>query len=177
MGAGVGVGAVFAACFIAILAYNTWLPALPYLLEREDQVAYYARFQANDLKPEQGLQVVNYLRERVAVGDTIYIWGFRPEIAFMGGWRPATRWQAQFPLVATWYPHEWQQQNVDILWAALPPYALIVRDDYMPWVTGRSDDSYTILQDYTELNNWFIANYDIVATLGDFLICQRKPRT
>jgi hypothetical protein len=175
---GEGWGVRFLAIFfLAILAYNTWLPALPYLLGREDQVAYYGRFQANDLKPEQGLQVVNYLRERVQAGDTIFIWGFRPEVAFMGGWRPATRWQAQFPLVATWYPREWQQQNVDTLWAALPPYALILRDDYMPWVTGQNADSFTILQSYTELNNWFTANYEIVETIGDFLICQRKPRT
>ncbi len=166
----------FVLTFSAVLAYNTWLPAWGYLTGGQTQHDYYAQFQANDLKPEQSLAVVEWLRARVAAGDTLYVWGFRPEVAFMGGWRPATRWQAQFPLVAPWYPQAWQQQNVDLLWAAMPPYALVLTDDYMPWVTGRHEDSHTILQDYTELNNWLMANYDRVHTIGDFLIWQRKPR-
>jgi 4-amino-4-deoxy-L-arabinose transferase-like glycosyltransferase len=167
----------FILTFGGILAYNTWWPAWGYLTGQQTQHDYYAQFQANDLKPEQSLAVVEWLRPRLAAGDTLYVWGFRPEVAFMGGWRPATRWQAQFPLVAPWYPLEWQQQNVDLLWAAMPPYALILTDDFMPWVTGRHEDSHTILQGYTELNNWLMANYDRVHTIGDFLIWQRKPRT
>lgn len=168
---------VFILTFSAILAYNTWWPAWGYLTGQQTQHDYYAQFQANDLKPEQSLAVVEWLRPRLVAGDTLYVWGFRPEVAFMGGWRPATRWQAQFPLVAPWYPHEWQQQNVDLLWAAMPPYALVLTDDFMPWVTGQHQDSHTILQSYTELNNWLMANYDRVHTIGDFLIWQRKPRT
>ncbi len=161
--------------FGAVLAYNTWLPALSYLSGRQTLQDYYAQFQANDLKPQQSLAVVEWLRGRLVTGDTLYVWGFRPEVAFMGGWRPPTRWQAHFPLVAPWYPREWQQQNVDLLWAAMPPYALVLTDDYMPWVTGRSADSHMILQDYVELNNWLMANYDRVHTIGDFIIWQRKP--
>ncbi|MFQ3660440.1 MAG: glycosyltransferase family 39 protein [Anaerolineae bacterium] len=171
------IHAAFILTFSGILAYNTWWPAWGYLTGQETQYDYYAQFQANDLKPEQSLAVVEWLRPRLVAGDTLYVWGFRPEVAFMGGWRPATRWQAQFPLVASWYPHEWQQQNVDLLWAAMPPYALILTDDFMPWVTGQHADSHTILQGYTELNNWLMANYDRVHTIGDFLIWQRKPRT
>jgi hypothetical protein len=171
------IHAAFILTFSGILAYNTWWPAWGYLTGQQTQHDYFAQFQANDLKPEQSLAVVEWLRPRLAVGDTLYVWGFRPEVAFMGGWRPATRWQAQFPLVASWYPHEWQQQNVDLLWAAMPPYALILTDDFMPWVTGQHADSHTILQGYTELNNWLMANYDRVHTIGDFLIWQRKPRT
>lgn len=176
-GRGEVIHAAFILTFGGILAYNTWWPAWGYLTGQQTQHDYYAQFQANDLKPEQSLAVVEWLRPRLAAGDTLYVWGFRPEVAFMGGWRPATRWQAQFPLVAPWYPHEWQQQNVDLLWAAMPPYALILTDDFMPWVTGQHEDSHTILQGYTELNNWLMANYDRVHTIGDFLIWQRKPRT
>lgn len=161
--------------FVGILAYNTWRPALPYLTGAETQAHYFARFQANDLKPAQSLQVVNYLRDKLPVGDSLYTWGFRPEVAFMGGWQPATRYQAQFPLVATWYPQAWQQDNVDQLWAAMPAYVLILQDDFMPWVTGQNADSHTILQTYTELNNWLMANYERINTVGDFIIWHRKP--
>jgi 4-amino-4-deoxy-L-arabinose transferase-like glycosyltransferase len=161
--------------FVGILAYNTWRPALPYLTGAETQEQYFARFQANDLKPSQSLQVVDYLRDKLPIGESLYTWGFRPEVAFMGGWQPATRYQAQFPLVATWYPHAWQQDNVDQLWAAMPQYVLILQDDFMPWVTGQNTDSHTILQTYTELNNWLMANYERTDTLGDFIVWHRKP--
>lgn len=160
--------------FLGTLAGTTWGRAWYTVTGQETQVAYFDRFQANDLKPEETLQVVAYLRERVVPNDTLFVWGFRPEVAYMAGLRPATRYQAQFPLVAPWYPLEWQQNNVDLLWAAMPPYALILEDDFMPWVTSIDADSHTILQDYTELNNWLIANYDRVDEIGDFLIWQRK---
>jgi 4-amino-4-deoxy-L-arabinose transferase-like glycosyltransferase len=156
-----------------VVTNTTWGRAWQYLAGQESQIAYYDRFQANDLKPEQSLLVTQYLQERVAPGDTIFIWGFRPEVAFMANLRPATRYQAQFPLVAPWYPQAWQQNNVDILWAALPPYVLVLEDDYMPWVTDRDEASHGILQGYTELNNWLMANYERVETIGDFLIWKR----
>lgn len=166
--------AVSVIALLSVLGSSTWGRAWRFAAGMEDQQAYHARFQANDLKPEEGLQVAAYLRERTAVGDTLFVWGFRPEVTFMARLRPATRYQAQFPLVAPWYPADWRQHNVDLLWAAMPPYALVLEDDFMPWVTNVDADSHTILQDYTELNNWLIANYDRVDEIGDFIIWQRK---
>ncbi len=160
--------------FIGGLVQTTYGRAWLYLSGQETRIAYYDRFQANDLKPEQSLQVADYLRQRVQAGDTLYIWGFRPEVYYMANLRPATRFQAHFPLVGTWYPQAWQQENVDLLWAARPPYALVLEDDYMPWVTNRHEDSHQLLQAYTELNNWLIANYDRVDQIGDFIIWKRQ---
>lgn len=159
---------------LGILADSTWRPALPYITGQIDTPTYYSQFQANDLKPEQSWQVVNYLEQHVAPGDTLFIWGFRPEVYYMGGWRPATRFQAHFPLVAPWYPQAWRDENVAILWAAMPPYALVLEDDYMPWVTDRHEDSHQLLQEYTELNNWYIANYERVGKIGDFILWRRR---
>jgi len=160
---------------IAAVSSTTWGRSWRYISGLEDRVAYFDRFQANDLKPEQSLLMANYLRERVAPGDTLFIWGFRPEVTYMAGLRPATRYQAHFPLVAPWYPDEWRQENVDILWAAMPPYALILEDDFMPWVTDYDADSHTLLQDYTHLNNWYAANYERIDQIGDFIIWSRRP--
>lgn len=162
------------ASVLSVLFVTTWLPALPYLAGQQDRVAYYRHFQANDLKAWESLQVVEYLQARVARGDTLFVYGFRPEIAFMGGWRPATRFQAQFPLVAPWYPSAWRTENVQTLWAAMPPYALVLQDDFMPWVTSYHADSHTLLQDDEDLNNWLMANYERVDQIGDFLIWRRK---
>ncbi len=158
---------------LLILANSTWARAWPYITGQESRVEYFARFQANDVKPGQSLQVVHYLQERVAPTDTLYIWGFRPEVYYMGNWRPATRFQAQFPLVADWYPEAWRQENVDQLWAAMPPYVLLLQADYMPWVTGRSEDSNTLSLEYTHFINFVMANYERETKLGDFYLWRR----
>lgn len=167
---------VFVIALLSIPTFTTWGQASTYLSNQETQAEYWDTFQANDLKPEESLAVATFLHERVQAGDTLFIWGFRPEVYFMADLVPATRYQAHFPLVAPWYPREWQQNNVDILWAAMPPYVLALEDDYMPWVTDFDADSHTLLQDYTELNNWLIANYDRDEQIGDFIIWRRASQ-
>ena len=156
---------------------NIWPKAWPYLTGREDQVTYYDRFvagAADEFKAGDSLRVANLLRERAAAGDTLYIWGFRPEVYYLSSLNPATRFIFHFPLVGSWYPQEWRQENVDTLWAALPPYVLVLEVDYMPWVTGTDEDSNTSLQGYTELNNWLIFNYERDTQIGHFFVWQRK---
>jgi hypothetical protein len=161
-----------AALLLALVAI-VWGRALPYLTGQESQSEYYARFQAGEFVADESLAVATYLRERVAPGDSLYIWGFRPEVYYLSRLNPATRFIFQFPLVGTWYPPEWKVENVDVLWAAMPPYALVLQVDYMPWVTGRNEDSNTLLQEYTELNNWLIANYTLETQIGNFFLWRR----
>jgi hypothetical protein len=157
-----------------MLFVNVWLPALPYLLGSETQMQYYSRFRGGEFLASESLEVVEYLRAHTIAGDSLYIWGFRPEIYYLTGLRPATRFISQFPLVTSWYPREWQQENVDVLWAALPPYVLVLQADNMPWVTGRTEDSNQLLQEYTELNNWLIFSYELETQIGNFFIWRRK---
>lgn len=158
---------------LSIPAVTIWGKSWRYISGQQSQYEYWDTFQANDLKPEQSLEMANFLRERVQPGNSLFIWGFRPEVYYMAELWSASRYQAHFPLVAPWYPHEWQQENVDILWAAMPPYVLVLEDDYMSWVTDFDADSHTLLQDYTELNNWLIANYEREGQIGDFIIWRR----
>ena len=161
--------------FSAILAKDTWVRAWPYLTGQHSQRAYLRQFQAGDLNAAESFRMARWLKERTRPGDSVYIWGFRPEVAFMSGLRPATRFQAQFALVGERYPQAWKAENVDTLWAALPEYVLVVRADYMPWVTGSDKDSNTILADeYQALRDWLIYNYDRHTELDNFLIWKRK---
>jgi len=164
--------------FVAIVLNSTWGRALPSILGAENEVEYFARFrEGGDVRPAHSLQLVQYLQQRVVPGNTIYIWGFRPEVAYMGGWRPSTRYQAQFPLVAPWYPDSWKQDNVDILWAAMPPYIVVLQNDSIPWVTGSHEDSHQLLVRYTELSNWVSANYERDVVLGEFIVWKRRTLT
>lgn len=158
----------------AILVKDTWVRATPYLTGAQSQMAYYRHFQGNDVKAWESLRVVNFLRERTTPGDTLFVWGFRPEVTYLSDLRPATRYQAHFPLVAEWWPPQWRQENVDLLWAARPPFVLVLQADYLPWVTGVDDDSAVLLTQYKPLEDWLIFNYERVRTMGDFIIWQRK---
>ena len=159
---------------VGILVLNVWPRALPYLTGQQDQATYYSRFQAGEFVADESLRVARYLRERVAPGDSLFIWGFRPEVYYLSGLNPATRFIFQFPLVGAWYPEAWKEEAVDILWAALPPYVLVLQVDYMPWVTGRNEDSNQLLQEYTELNNWLMANYTPESEIGNFHLWRRN---
>ncbi len=163
-----------ALAFLCIIIVNIWPRAGPYLTGQESQIAYYGQFQAGEFIADESLEVANYLRERVAPGDSLFIWGFRPEVYYMSRLNPAVRFIFNFPLVAEWYPAAWREQTVDILWAALPPYVLVLQVDYLPWVTGSHDDSNTLLQSYSELNNWLIFNYERETQIGNFFIWRRK---
>ena len=151
-----------------------WPDALPYLRGRESQAAYHAHFRGGEFVAAESLAVADYLRERTTAGDSLYIWGFRPEIYYLTGLNPATRFIFQFPLVGTWYPAAWRQENVDVLWAALPPYVLVLQVDYMPFVTGRDEDSHTLLNEYNELSDWLSFNYEPDIQIGNFFLWRRK---
>lgn len=170
-----GASALLALAFLLLLALNLWPRALPYLTGQQDRLAYAAGFQGGEFVASESLAVADYLRARTTPGDSLFIWGFRPEVYYLSGLNPATRFIFQFPLVADWYPAAWRQETVDTLWAALPPYVLVLQADYMPWVTGRHEDSHTLLQAYTELNNWLMFNYERDTQIGSFFLWRRKP--
>ncbi len=159
---------------LVLLGTHSWRVSGSYLTGREDRMAYYSRFQAGEFMADESQAVADYLTARNVPGDSLYIWGFRPEVYYLTQLNPPTRFIFQFPLVADWYPAEWRQENVDILWAALPPYALVLQVDYMPWVTGSDEDSNTLLQGYNELKDWLAFNYEPDTQIGNFFIWRRK---
>jgi 4-amino-4-deoxy-L-arabinose transferase-like glycosyltransferase len=167
-------GWLAAGALLLALAGSTWGRALPYVTGAQPLHDYYRGFQAGEFIAEESQQVADFLRARVVPGDSLFIWGFRPEVYFLSQLNPATRFIFHFPLVAEWYPPEWREENVEILWAALPPYTLVLQVDYLPWVTGSDEDSNTLLQAYAGLNDWLIYNYEREGQIGNFFLWRRK---
>lgn len=171
------LGAVYGGVIGTLLlgmAGTVWGTTWPYLRGEEDQATFYGRFQAGDFLAEQSLAVTEYLAMHTAPGDSLYIWGYRTDVYFLSQLEPATRFIVYIPLVTDWSLPAWKQENVDVLWADLPPYVLVMQRDEMPWITGRHADSHTLLQDYTELNNWLMFNYERVEEIDSFIIWRRK---
>src|SRR5690606_22757160 len=89
---------------LGILMAGIWSQTLPFITGQQTQAEYFAAFQGGEFNAEESLLVAEFLRQRVAPGDSLYIWGFRPEIYFLSDLYPATRFIFQFPLVGDWYP-------------------------------------------------------------------------
>jgi hypothetical protein len=150
------------------------IPAMPYLTGQQSQLDYYAGFNAGHFRAQDSLAVAEYLKQRTAAQDTLFVWAFRAELYYLADLRPATRFIFQFPLVGEWYPPDWRTENVDTLWAALPPYVVVAQGDYLPWVTGRDEDSKTLMeQDYIDLLHWLQYNYVEDQHIGAFTVYQR----
>ena len=162
------------AALLFIMAFVINARAISYVFGNEGQIGYYTNFIAGEFNAAESQRVADLLRERVVPGDSLFIWGFRPEIYYLSQLKPATRFIFQFPLVADWYPPEWREQTADLLWAAVPPYVLVAQVDYMPWVTGSEDDSNTLLQQYPELNDWLMYNYVLDSRIGNIFVWRRK---
>lgn len=171
--------AVAAVVLLGAMGVTIGARTLPYLTGQQDIMAYYHQFQGGELVADESLAVVNYLRERVTPGDSLFIWGFRPEVYYLSGLNPAVRFIGHYATVSSWYPPEWKQEQVDTLWAALPPYVLVLQADYLPWALGTDADSNTLLQGYTELNNWLEFNYERETQIGNFFLWRRisTPRS
>lgn len=174
LGRGVFVWGIGGFVLLVLLGWRVWGTALPYLIGQQDQTTYAAQFIGGEFVASDSLELAATIKATVPRESTLFVWGFRPEIYYLTGTRPATRFIFQFPLVADWYPSAWRDEAVQTLWASLPPVVVVVRGDYMPWVTGVDADSNTLLQDFTELNNWLMFNYEPTDEVGSFIVWQRR---
>ncbi|MCA9911494.1 MAG: glycosyltransferase family 39 protein, partial [Anaerolineae bacterium] len=84
----------------AILINGIYPRAWAYLTGQEDRLTYGDRFVAGEFVAGESERVADYLRAQNVPGDSLYIWGFRPEVYYLSGLNPPTRFIFQFPLVA-----------------------------------------------------------------------------
>ena len=154
---------------------DVWFPQWDYLNGAQSQQSYYDDFRGGEYLASESQQVVDYLRARTTAADTLFIYGFRAEVYYLTGLRPATRFIFNFPIVATWYPQAWRDHTTAVLWQEKPPYAIIMRGDYMPWVTGCDLDSQLLLMENPDLRAWLEFNYERDVEIGNFLIWRLKP--
>jgi hypothetical protein len=129
---------------------------------------YYARLDVlqGDTSLRTTLAVVDYLQQRTNPEDTIYIWGSEPLIYFLADRASPTLYTFNVPLVVSWGKASWREKLLQDLARSRPRYILVAERDGMLWTTGRSEDSKTLLEEFSELKTFLMKNYHEEGKIG-----------
>jgi hypothetical protein len=129
-----------------------------------------------DVSLREDRAVADFIRRNTSPDERILVWGFEPLIYFMADRPPATRFIYTVPLVTAWSPPEWRQEVLSDIARKQPAFVVVAHNDYLPWMTGRSDDSAGQLAGFTELYEVLSDQYEPTERLGDFAILERRDR-
>ncbi|WP_438004897.1 glycosyltransferase family 39 protein [Sorangium sp. So ce321] len=134
-------------------------------LDRLDHLASVA-----DVNAAANRAVAAWLRERVAPGRPVFVWGFEPVIYDLAERPPATRYLYNVPQRAAWARQEARDALMRDL-AARPPAAIVVeRRDVFPSVTGDGLDSRDTLDGFPALAGLLEERYELAVLIEDFEI-------
>ncbi|KPL11223.1 hypothetical protein AMJ85_04145 [candidate division BRC1 bacterium SM23_51] len=118
-------------------------------------------------------QMGAYLEEQTSPDETIYVWGFRPLIAYLARRPMPTRFIFRYPLTRTNDPRWWEEFLSD-LDRSPPAYFIVVLHDrgrYHP------DDSKKTLETNRDLSRFLDERYEFDRTMTDFEIYRLRVRT
>ncbi|WP_438023831.1 glycosyltransferase family 39 protein [Sorangium sp. So ce233] len=123
-----------------------------------------------DVNAAANRAVAAWLRERVAPGRPVFVWGFEPVIYDLADRPPATRYLYNVPQRAAWARQEARDALMRDL-AASPPTAIVVeRRDVFPSVTGDVLDSRDMLDGFPALAGLIEERYELAVLIEDFEI-------
>jgi len=122
------------------------------------------------------LEVAAYLREHTSRGDSVQVWGFEPAVYLFSDRRPPGRFFFNVPVVAPFAPESWRSEFMSTLRDSPPRLFLVVRNDSIPWASGRTDDSAAQLQEWPELGTWLAENYRLEKQIEDFSVYRLARR-
>ncbi|WP_437575111.1 glycosyltransferase family 39 protein [Sorangium sp. So ce887] len=123
-----------------------------------------------DVNAAANRAVAAWLRERVAPGRPVFVWGFEPVVYDLADRPPATRYLYNVPQRAAWARQEARDALMRDL-AASPPAAIVVeRHDVFPSVTGDALDSRDTLDGFPALAGLIDDRYELAVRIEDFEI-------
>jgi hypothetical protein len=121
------------------------------------------------------LEVADYLRDAAPDGGTAFVWAFEPEIYFMSGLRPASRFIYNFPLYGRFWWRDHRASVIDELRRTRPAFVIVARDDAISFVTQTSRDSYQAFLDFPELRAHVEECFVFDIPVERYLLYRRRP--
>jgi len=119
-------------------------------------------------------QIGDYLRKNAQAGDKLLVWSFEPEIYFLSGLEPSSRFLFNTPFFAGSISAAWKVELMMDLMSRPPDYVVIGEGDGLPLITGDSYNSKDRLKEVEGLSEFIKVNYEPVETIDKFTILKRR---
>ncbi len=119
-------------------------------------------------------QIGEYLRKDAEAGDRLLVWSFEPEIYFLSGLEPSSRFLFNTPFFAGSISAAWKAEFMMDLMSRPPDYVVIGEGDGLPLITGDSYSSRDRLKEVEGLSEFIQVNYEPVKTIDKFTILKRR---
>lgn len=119
-------------------------------------------------------EVGNYVAARSRPGETVFVWGYDPNLYLVSKRASASRFLSLLPLMTTFTPEAWKREFVADLESKRPAFILIQRGENARWISGRADDSAEWVTEFPAFNELIIRNYRFDRRIEDYYIYQRR---
>ena len=134
----------------------------------------YNNFGWGDVTIRDEIDVSKFIARNTFPYDEIYVWGFEPIIYVLSQRKCVSRIITNNFLYSTWAEPKHKEEFLKTIYIKMPRYFVVMKDDNIPWVTGKSYDSQTAFEKFTALRQFITERYIIDKEIGDFIIYRRK---
>jgi hypothetical protein len=124
----------------------------------EENKEYYESLSTGNYPCYAAHKVGAYLKENASPGASLFVWSFEPEIFFLSGLNPASRFLFNTPFMAGAVADPWRKELITTLSANPPEYFVVGVNDGLPLIVGSRYSSAERLTDVPGLLE-FLANY------------------
>jgi hypothetical protein len=150
-----------------------WWDVVRYAREPEFRPLYYDRFGVRghgSYSYRASVEVSDYIRARTTPDDTIFVWGYDPNVYLASERDSASRFLSFLPLMPVFAPERWRQEFVRDLETRRPAFILLQRGENARWITGRPDDAAEWVVHFNAFHDLLNRAYVFDQRIEDFFI-------
>lgn len=118
--------------------------------------------------------VGQYLREVMAPGDELFVWGNSVGIYYYAHRLPTTFVLTNTPFISPWTPQGWRREMMSQLERSDPRYIVIEWGDARVYISGSRYDSYQNMNRWPEFREYVFGRYRETKRIGHFVIYERR---
>ncbi len=143
------------------------------LMDSEYNEQYCKELSTGNFPCDVSHRIGAYLRSESEPGDKLFIWSFEPEIYFLSGLEPSSRFLFNTPFLAGEVASRWKAELMVDLMSSPPDFIVMGVNDGLPLITGERYSSKEQLKAVAGLAEFINSNYAAIETIGDFIIMKR----
>ncbi len=165
---------------VAILFFSSFSgiasQTLTWLWAKAQHVDVTERIQASIERyyPYDQKRVAQFLNPRMAPSDQVFLWGNDQGLYFAMDRLSQTICLTNTPFATTWTPASWKQTLLQQLQHQPPRFIIVEWGDTRDYITDAESDSYHLITRLPSLVDYIEANYKPLATIGHFMIYEKK---